>query len=259
MRIPIAVVLILSYMFNVEGFIFKPYGKFISNFSGIQRMMTNNQWANFFEDEEECLDFLQISKNYLVNKFQACVDDDCKFLRSPKEACQLLREVLPPLTQIEMEKEIQRVFTEISQRTGSSIAPNSETENVAVEDFVNSVNNNPYWIKAGPRVVQELIYLDCVYHNYYKKQQLLDNDDYDQLKSTLTWEGSIAASVTSKEALFISSVAAFRRGQELLSDKQYKELKDELLRQDSWVVQRMPDPLEKLGLDTFMSYLHRSL
>lgn len=44
-----------------------------------------------------------------------------------------------------------------------------------------------------------------------------------------------------------------------MSDDEYEVLKSELLTQSSWVVKRQPDPLEKLGLNTFLGYLHRSL
>lgn len=44
-----------------------------------------------------------------------------------------------------------------------------------------------------------------------------------------------------------------------MDDAEYESLKKELWAEDSWVVKRMPDPLEKLGLKTFMGYLHGSL
>ena len=199
--------------------------------------------------------FKRISTNYLINKFQDCIGDDCTYVRSPREAQDILRDVLPPVTTKELEKEILRVFIDANNLPISG----TTTSSVSVQDFVENVVTNKYWRQAGPRVVFELIYLDCVYSFYYKKKNLLSNEDYDELKSTLTWEGSMAATVTAKESLFITAVAAFRRGKSLLSNEEYGTLKDELLGCNSWVVQRLPDPLENLGLETFMGYLHRSL
>jgi hypothetical protein len=49
------------------------------------------------------------------------------------------------------------------------------------------------------------------------------------------------------------------RGEAILSNEAYETLKKELQQSDSWTVKRQRDPLEKLGLSTFLGYLHRSL
>ena len=67
------------------------------------------------------------------------------------------------------------------------------------------------------------------------------------------------ATLTGKEALFISAVAGARRQKPILTDDEYTSLKQELQSQSSWVVNREPDALEKLGLNTFMGYLHNSM
>lgn len=87
----------------------------------------------------------------------------------------------------------------------------------------------------------------------------MEDSDYDELKSSLVWQGSAAATVSGKEALFLSAVAAFHRGKPLLSETEYSTLKRSLQQENSWVTQRQPDALGKLGLDTFLSYLHRAL
>lgn len=67
------------------------------------------------------------------------------------------------------------------------------------------------------------------------------------------------ATMTAEEALFITAVAAARRGDSIMDDDEYNALKDGLKAAGSWVTNRAPDALEKLGLNTFMGYLHRSL
>jgi hypothetical protein len=59
--------------------------------------------------------------------------------------------------------------------------------------------------------------------------------------------------------MLVNAVAASKRGEPILSDAEYQELKHDLTSQGSWVVSRGKDALEKLGLDTFLGYLHRSL
>ena len=44
-----------------------------------------------------------------------------------------------------------------------------------------------------------------------------------------------------------------------MSDTEYEALKAQLKAQGSWVVNREGDPLQKLGMQTFLGYLHRAL
>ena len=67
------------------------------------------------------------------------------------------------------------------------------------------------------------------------------------------------SSMTGSEALFVTAVANSRKGTPILSDQEYAEIKASLQKEGSWVTARAEDPLEKLGMSTFMSYLHGSL
>jgi hypothetical protein len=107
--------------------------------------------------------------------------------------------------------------------------------------------------------VKELLYLDSLYSYYSNGVALLDNEDYAELKDNLVWEGSSVPNMTGKEALFATSVAASGRGAPILNDEEYQELKTFLKSKGSWVTDRESDALEKLGINTFMGYLHRSL
>ena len=44
-----------------------------------------------------------------------------------------------------------------------------------------------------------------------------------------------------------------------MNEADYEKLKSDLKAENSWVVNRLQDPLERLGLDTFMGYLHREM
>lgn len=87
---------------------------------------------------------------------------------------------------------------------------------------------------------------------------LLSDDDYDELKSSLTWDGSALVNLSGKEARFLFAVAAARKGAPTLPDTEYAALKQELQAENSWVVSRGMDPLEKLGMQTLLGYIHRS-
>jgi len=43
-----------------------------------------------------------------------------------------------------------------------------------------------------------------------------------------------------------------------MPDDQYAALKEELQAQNSWVAARGMDPLEKLGMQTLLGYIHRT-
>ena len=199
-------------------------------------------------DPEYIESYNRIAPNYLVNKFKDFQGDDCRLFCSQSEIKLLLKSILPPVSKDELDQEVKKV-----------LAGMEDMESIEVVEFLSAAMDNTYWKKAGPLVVMELIFLDCLNAYYFEKRNMLDNDDYNELKAELTWEGSATATMTEKEAHFISAVAAYRRGQSLMNDHEYQKLKDDLLSESSWVVRKEQDPLEKLGLDTFMGYLHRSL
>ena len=64
---------------------------------------------------------------------------------------------------------------------------------------------------TGVFVVKELILLDCINTYYYQRKNLLSDDEYNDLKESLSWEGSAAVTLSAKEAHFISAVSAYNR------------------------------------------------
>lgn len=98
---------------------------------------TDSVWAVEFDDGEELESFQRITRNYLTNKFQACVGEDCQIIRSKDAAKELLAEVLPPVTPQELEDEVKNIFASL------------EGDNIGVTEFVNAVADNSYWRAAG--------------------------------------------------------------------------------------------------------------
>jgi hypothetical protein len=189
-------------------------------------------------DTEDADSFRNLATNYVKAKYNLLNADSFE-----NKAVALVRGILPPLSRKELAMETASLFS----------------QNIDEATFLDQVVNNKYWARAGAVVVQELIYLDVLYNYYYNKKQLLNDEDYEELKNQLQWSGSDVSSMTGKEALFVTAVAAHRRGEALLDDKEYESLKQQLVNENSWVVKRGADALEKLGIDTFLGYLHRSL
>jgi hypothetical protein len=136
-------------------------------------------------DEEDLLTYRRIASNYLSSKY------DEYFNKLPassissadgREAMKaLLKSVLPPLTNSELSRELE-VASEALQ---------SSPQSNGKDQFVRTMLSNRYWEEAGPRVVKELIYLDCLHSFHHRKLRHLRDDDYDVLKDSLAWEGRV--------------------------------------------------------------------
>eukprot|EP00596_Hydrurales_sp_CCMP1899_P002546 CAMPEP_0119033426 /NCGR_PEP_ID=MMETSP1177-20130426/466_1 /TAXON_ID=2985 /ORGANISM="Ochromonas sp, Strain CCMP1899" /LENGTH=269 /DNA_ID=CAMNT_0006990155 /DNA_START=167 /DNA_END=976 /DNA_ORIENTATION=+ len=202
------------------------------------------------EDNDDAAEFKKIVDNYLLAKFNDCHGDDCRMFCDKSEVEMLLKSVLPPVSKAELDGEVTKVLKTIGA---------GDDDLIEADSFLSAVVGNSFWTTAGPLVVKELIFLDCIYEFYFKeKRSILDNDDYDGLKEMLMWEGSSVVAMNAKEAQFVVSVATNKKGLGTLNDADYDNLKNELLAAQSWVVTTKFDPLEKMGIDTFLGYLHRS-
>ena len=161
--------------------------------------------------------------------------------------------MLPPVNESELEKEVDNTLALILKEPGNT------EDNINEDIFVKAIIANNYWRQAGSLVVKELMYFDALYAYYKTGESLLNNEDYEDLKENLTWEGSSIASMNKKEAMFVNAVASSKRGLPIMDDEEYATLKADLKAEGSWVVSRGQDALEKLGLDTFLGYLHRAM
>ena len=202
-------------------------------------------WMNVEEDDEDYEDikrFKGIAQNYLMARYRDCkvVDgsEECRYICDQKQIADILISLLPPVNTEELNAEIADVMGKFDGQ-----------ETVEADEFVNIVMSNNYWKEAGPLVVRELIFLDCLYHYYRDKQELLHDDDYNELKEQLTWEGSAVSSMTGSEALFVTAVANSRKGTPILSDQEYAEIKASLQKEGSWVTARAEDPLGEAGYE----------
>lgn len=83
---------------------------------------------------------------------------------------------------------------------------------------------------------KEKMYLDCLDAFYNEGKQLLSDEEYEQLKEDLNFEGSQIASFENKEIKFLIANKRFRMGTPVLDDKAYDTLRRELKEMGSVVV-----------------------
>jgi hypothetical protein len=170
------------------------------------------------------------------------------------DAREVLRSILPPVSPKELEEEVDKTLALVMKNNKSSSKDNVVNE----DDFVKAIVQNSYWRQAGDLVVKEMIYFESPHAYYQTGIAILDDDDYNELKDNLTWEGLAVPNMKAKEALFVTAVAAARHGEPIMDDDKYAQLKATLKQDGSWVTNREADALEKLGINTFMGYLHRA-
>ncbi|KAL9190029.1 hypothetical protein ACHAXT_007240 [Thalassiosira profunda] len=206
--------------------------------------------SDLFEDDE---DMVPVAEAYIHAKYKAVASSHGHDVATTDDVKEVLHSILPPVTPAALAKEEEAILQDLLGHAKNT------PEAIDEDDFVKSIFKNSYWKEAGDIVVKELIYFDSLHSYYSTGKPLLNNDLYDELHENLTWEGSSVATMSAREAQFVSAVAASKRGEPLMNDAEYKELKAELKREGSWVVNRKEDSLERLGLNTFMGYLHRSM
>ena len=196
---------------------------------------------------------MPIAENFVHAKYKQYARDHDKDVCSKDDISILLKSLLPPVTPQELEREVDQTVKIIMENDENTVAKINE------DCFVKATVQNTYWRQAGSLVVKELMLFDSLHAYYQSGKALLNDEDYGVLKENLTWEGSSVATMNRQECMFVNAVAASKRGEPYLSDSEYSELKKDLKKQGSWVVSRGQDALEKIGLDTFLGYLHRSL
>lgn len=208
------------------------------------------QKEGLFLDEPE---MIAVAENFVHAKYKQCVESHGHETMNTEDAREVLRSLLPPVTPTELDEEVSKTVSLIMEN------PENKDDRINEDCFVKAIVQNSYWKAAGDLVVKELMYFDALYSYYQTGASLLNNDDYEALKENLSWEGSSVATMNKHEALFVTAVASARRGDPIMKDDDYQVLKADLKKAGSWVTDRSPDALEKLGLNTFMGYLHRAL
>jgi len=87
---------------------------------------------------------------------------------------------------------------------------------------------------------KEQEFLDALRSFYYEDKPRLSNEEFDNLKEELLWEGSKVAILSSTEQKFMEASLAYQAGKPILSDTEFDELKGQLRKKNSKVVSQGP-------------------
>uniref|UniRef100_A0A0F7GZA1 PGRL1A transmembrane protein n=1 Tax=Habenaria pantlingiana TaxID=1498489 RepID=A0A0F7GZA1_9ASPA len=83
-------------------------------------------------------------------------------------------------------------------------------------------------------------FLQALQSFYYDKEAIMSNEEFDNLKEELMWEGSSVVMLSSDEQRFLEASMAYVSGNPVLSDKEFDELKLRLKQQGSGIIQEGP-------------------
>nr|XP_004515785.1 PGR5-like protein 1A, chloroplastic [Cicer arietinum] len=83
-------------------------------------------------------------------------------------------------------------------------------------------------------------FLQALQSFYYEGKAIMSNEEFDNLKEELMWEGSSVVMLSSDEQKFLEASIAYVSGNPILNDKQYDELKLRLKREGSEIVVEGP-------------------
>uniref|UniRef100_A0A0F7CYT4 PGRL1A transmembrane protein n=1 Tax=Goodyera fumata TaxID=1390594 RepID=A0A0F7CYT4_9ASPA len=83
-------------------------------------------------------------------------------------------------------------------------------------------------------------FLQALQSFYYDKEAIMSNEEFDNLKEELMWEGSSVVMLSSDEQRFLEASMAYVSGKPILSDKEFDELKLRLKQQGSNIILEGP-------------------
>ncbi|KAL1333845.1 hypothetical protein HN51_062706 [Arachis hypogaea] len=83
-------------------------------------------------------------------------------------------------------------------------------------------------------------FLQALQAFYYEGKAIMSNEEFDNLKEELMWEGSSVVMLSSDEQKFLEASMAYVSGNPIMSDKEYDELKMKLKMEGSDIVVEGP-------------------
>ncbi|XP_042005534.1 PGR5-like protein 1B, chloroplastic [Salvia splendens] len=83
-------------------------------------------------------------------------------------------------------------------------------------------------------------FLQALQAFYYEGKSIMSNEEFDNLKEELMWEGSSVVMLSADEQRFLEASMAYVSGTPLLSDKEFDELKQKLKADGSEIVVEGP-------------------
>ncbi|OIW10811.1 hypothetical protein TanjilG_27757 [Lupinus angustifolius] len=125
-----------------------------------------------------------------------------------------------------------------------SLKATSDQQGKVEEDAVVDSNVLQYCSidKKEKKTVGELEqeFLQALQSFYYEGKAIMSNEEFDNLKEELTWEGSSVVMLSSDEQKFLEASMAYVSGNPILNDKEYDDLKLRLKAEGSEIVAEGP-------------------
>jgi hypothetical protein len=81
--------------------------------------------------------------------------------------------------------------------------------------------------EMGPTQL-ETMYIDTLFNYYEEGKETLTDEQFDQLREELDWQGSSITSLHRWELKFVEAALAYARGKPILSDEEYEKVKAEV-------------------------------
>lgn len=208
--------------------------------------------GSLFQGEEE--DMFPLVTQYVDARYTAFAQRKEAFqpeVCTLEDVSMLLKSLLPPVTQQELEYELNNVCEMILQ-----MDPESTADRINPLALFQAIPYNSYWQYAGSRVVKELIMFDCLYTYYQTQISVLGDAEFDVLLKKLQEEGSLVPRLDTHECAYIVAVCSIQRGQPKLTDQEFSDLQQYVTEKESWLV---TTDTSNLDMNTFLGYVWRNI
>ncbi|BBN11196.1 hypothetical protein MPTK1_5g09890 [Marchantia polymorpha subsp. ruderalis] len=151
--------------------------------------------------------------------------------------------------------------TIVMQAADGSPGPTKEEEEVIDNKILQYCSIDK---KTAKRTVGELEqeFLEALQSFYYEGKPMMSNEEFDNLKEELMWEGSSIVMLSPDEQRFMEASLAYAAGKPILTDAAYDELKMKLKKQSSKVAIEGPRcslRSKKVYSDCTVDYLKMTL
>lgn len=115
-------------------------------------------------------------------------------------------------------------------------------DDVVDDNILQYCSLDPTGVKVQKRSLgeKEQDFLNALASFYYDGKPVMSNEEFDNLKEELIWEGSRVAVLSAEEQRFMEASMSYAEGKNYVSDEAYDELKRQLQEQNSKVVQQGP-------------------
>ncbi|KAL5727788.1 PGR5-like protein 1A [Ranunculus cassubicifolius] len=145
-------------------------------------------------------------------------------------------------SRIHFNPSVQLISHKLSHRRRVFFISPKATDQAKGDDFIDS-NINPYCsIQKEKKSLGEMEqdFLQALQSFYYEGKANMSNEEFDNLKEELMWEGSSVVMLSSDEQKFLEASMAYVSGKPILSDEEFDKLKVRLKTQGSEIVVEGP-------------------